>query len=71
MKNLNKYIKKELKKLENSFVKTPESRQELEEFGELEKGNGRNALLMQMAVQFGYKIAMEEINENFTSDENL
>ena len=59
---LKEIISKELNKLDRSIVATPRSRENLESFSNA--NHGRNdVLLTQMAIQFGYKLAMDTILE--------
>ena len=62
MKNLQEYIDKELKSLDRGLVATPETRENLEYFAKANQGS-MDILLMQMAIQFGYKIALENLQE--------
>lgn len=56
---VNKYIQSELEKLDQGFVATPESREQLENFAD---GCGQGSLiLMQMSIQYGYKLALENL----------
>lgn len=56
---INKYIDLELEKLDKGFVATPESREQLENFA---GGCGQGSLvLMQMSIQYGYKLALENL----------
>ncbi len=48
--------------LSRSIVATPASRQHLESFAGANSGSA-DLILMQMAIQFGYKIALEDIEE--------
>ena len=52
----------ELRRLQGGIVATPESREDLESFAKANHGS-MDLLLMQMAIQFGYKIALENIKE--------
>lgn len=61
MKHLKLYIADAIKKLEKSIVATP-TKEQLENFVNANKGSS-DYLLMQMAIQRGYKIALEEIKE--------
>lgn len=57
--NINKYIQSELEKLDQGYIATPESREQLENFAD---GCGQGSLiLMQMAIQYGYKLALENL----------
>jgi len=52
----------EFKRLQGGIVATPESREDLESFAKANHGS-MDMLLMQMAIQYGYKIALENIKE--------
>ena len=54
------FIETELKNLERSIVATPNSRENLESFAKANNGSS-DILLTQMAIQFGYKLAMDNI----------
>ena len=58
MSNLLEYIKSEKSKLDRSIVQTPNSREDLFNFGGVE-----DTLLIQMAIQYGYTIAIENMEE--------
>ena len=57
---LKEIISKELNKLNRSIVATPNSRENLESFAKANQGSS-DVLLTQMAIQFGYKLAMDTI----------
>lgn len=57
---LKEIISKELNKLNRSIVATPRSRENLESFANANQGSS-DVLLTQMAIQFGYKLAMDTI----------
>ena len=59
---LKEIISKELNKLNRSIVATPRSRENLESFANANQGSS-DVLLTQMAIQFGYKLAMDNILE--------
>jgi len=59
---LKEIISKELNKLDRSIVATPNSRENLESFSNANHGSN-DVLLTQMAIQFGYKLAMDTILE--------
>ena len=54
------FIETELKNLERGIVATPNSRENLESFAKANNGSS-DILLTQMAIQFGYKLAMDNI----------
>ena len=62
MKN---YIKSELALLDRSIVATPHTREELESFAKANQGSS-DILLMQMAMQYGYKLALENLQEELS-----
>ena len=60
METLQDYINKELASLDRGLVATPESREYLESFARANQGS-MDIVLMQMAINYGYKIALENI----------
>ena len=54
------YIQEEMRKLDKGIVATPKDRDYLESFAKANNGS-MDLLLMQMAIQFGYKMALENI----------
>ena len=65
MNELQDYINKELPSLDRGLVATPESREYLESFARANQGS-MDILLMQMAINYGYKIALENIIKSLT-----
>ena len=61
---INKYIETELSKLDKGFVATPEDRDYLERFAQA-NGGSADLILMQMAIQYGYKIALENLKMDY------
>ena len=57
---LKEIISKELNKLNRSIVATPDSRENLDAFSKANQGSS-DMILTQMAIQFGYKLAMDSI----------
>ena len=57
---LSKYINKELKQMDRGIVATPKNREYLESFANANNGS-MDILLMQMGINFGYKIALENV----------
>jgi len=55
-------INEELQKMERSIVATPQSREFLDDFSSANHGSN-DFLLTQMAVQYGYTLALEMIKE--------
>ena len=66
MLELKKYLKEQYKMLDRGIVATPDSREYLEGFANA-NGGSADLLLMQMAMNFGYKIALENIEEKITA----
>ena len=62
MKN---YIKSELALLDRSIVATPHTKEELESFAKANQGSS-DILLMQMAMQYGYKLALENLQNELS-----
>ena len=60
--NIQDYIKEEMHKLDKGIVATPQDREYLESFAKANQGS-MDLLLMQMAIQFGYKIALENVQD--------
>ena len=63
------YIKDEIKRLDRGIVATPQDRSYLEAFASANNGSN-DILLMQMAINFGYKIALENIQDFHTLGAN-
>tara|TARA_B110000879_G_scaffold164510_1_gene212475 strand:- start:246 stop:449 length:204 start_codon:yes stop_codon:yes gene_type:complete len=63
---LEKYINKELKQMNRGIVATPPSREYLESFANANNGS-MDMLLMQMGINFGYKMALENINNELNN----
>ena len=62
MKNLQDFITERFNELDRGFVATPDSRENLEAFAKANQGS-MDLVLMQMAINFGYKMAMEDVQE--------
>jgi|TARA_B110000967_G_scaffold106352_1_gene109083 hypothetical protein len=60
MNEVTEYINKELKKMDRGIVATPESREFLDSFSRANQGS-MDMVLTQMAVNWGYKIALENV----------
>jgi hypothetical protein len=65
MQELNTFIETELTKLNRGIVATP-TEEYLEKFTEANHGSG-DFLLMQMSKQYGYKLALLEIQQRLTN----
>ena len=62
MTQVKEFVAAELKGLERGFVATPDSREALEAFARANQGS-MDIVLMQMAIQFGAKLALENVQE--------
>lgn len=56
------YIEEQFKMLDRGFVATPADRDYLERFAQA-NGGSADFILMQMAINFGYKIALENLRD--------
>jgi hypothetical protein len=64
---INKYIKTEMAKLDRGIVATPGDRERLELF--VKANNGANDfLVMQMSINYGYKLALENLQTKLDED---
>ena len=61
-KDLLEFVGKELESLNRSIVATPSTRENLESFAKANNGSN-DILLMQLAIQYGYTIALEAIQD--------
>ncbi len=68
MTKVKEFITAELKGLERGFIATPETRENLEAFAKA-NGGSMDILLMQMAIQYGAKLALENVAEAITMGE--
>ena len=62
------YIEKELKKLDRSIVATP-TEEYLESFASANHG-GTDFLLMQLAKNYGYQLALVRLREELLTNKN-
>jgi len=62
MENLEEYLQTEFKKLDRGLVATPKDYNHLESFAKANHGSC-DLILMQMAIQYGYYIALEKLQE--------
>jgi len=60
--DIQSYIKEEMRKLDKGIVATPQDIDYLESFATANNGS-MDLLLMQMAMQFGYKMALENVQD--------
>lgn len=65
MSKINKLIEKELATFDRSIVATPQDRTSLDIFAKANKGSS-DAVLTQMAVQFGYIQALKFIKKELS-----
>lgn len=59
---MEKFFEEQFKMLSRGIVATPNTREDLEQFAKANNGS-MDILLMQMAINFGYKIALENVQE--------
>ena len=59
------YIKQELSKLDRGIIATPASREYLDSFSKANNGCN-DFLLTQMAMNYGYKLALENLQDELT-----
>ena len=66
VKKLNEYFESEFGKLDKSIIATPKTRENLESFC---KASGTEGwfLPMQFAMNFGYKMALENVKDEVTN----
>jgi hypothetical protein len=68
MKDVKVFVEVMLKGLERGVVATPETREQLEAFAKANHGS-MDIVLMQMAIQYGMKIAFEGIQTTIQNAE--
>jgi len=66
---INKYINEEMAMLDRGIVATPADREYLESFAKANNGS-MDILLMQMAINFGYKLALENLQDIYKQNTN-
>jgi hypothetical protein len=64
---MEKFFEDQFKMLSRGIVATPNSREDLEQFAKV-NGGSMDMLLMQMAINFGYKIALENVKEELEKE---
>ena len=62
---MKEFITQELSSLDRSIVATPHTREDLESFANANHGSS-DILLMQMAIQYGYKLALENLQNELS-----
>ena len=70
MNKVTDYINKELKKMDRHIVATPETREFLESFSQANQGS-MDMVLTQMAVNYGYKIALENVADEIQAQHGI
>jgi len=70
MKNMKKFIATELSKLDRGIVATPNSFEDLQSFAKANNGS-MDILLMQQAIQFGMKLALQYIADEIEVGETV
>jgi hypothetical protein len=70
MQKVKEFVAAELKQLERSFIATPDRREYLESFARANQGS-MDLVLMQMAIQYGAKIALENVAESIALAEKV
>ena len=70
MNKVTDYIKKELKKMDRHIVATPETREFLDSFSRANQGS-MDMVLTQMAVNYGYKIALENVADEIQAQHGI
>ena len=66
MSELKNYLQEQYKMLDRGIVATPDSREYLESFAQA-NGGSADLLLMQLAMNYGYKIALENVEETLNA----
>ena len=61
------FFKAQFKMLDRGIVATPNSREDLDSFAKA-NGGSVDVLLVQMAVNYGYKIALENVQEELEKE---
>ena len=64
---MEKFLERELFSLNRGLVATPNTREDLEAFAKA-NGGSMDIILMQMAINFGYKIALENVQEQLQKE---
>jgi hypothetical protein len=67
MEKLQEFVTGRFSELDRGIVSTPNSREELEAFAKA-NGGSMDILLMQMAINYGYKMAMEDVQDILDAD---
>lgn len=65
--NIENFIKDQYQMLDRGIVATPADRDYLERFAQA-NGGSADLLLMQLAMNFGYKLAIEELEHKLNTN---
>ncbi len=65
--SIENFIKDQYKMLNRGIVATPDNREYLERFANA-NGGSADLLLMQLAMNFGYKLAIEELEHKLNTN---
>jgi hypothetical protein len=64
---MEKFFEEQFRMLDRGIVATPNTREDLEAFAKSNQGS-MDILLMQMAMNFGYKMALENVQEELEKE---
>ena len=64
---MKEFLERELFSMNRGLVATPNTREDLEAFAKA-NGGSMDIILMQMAINFGYKIALENVKEELEKE---
>ena len=64
---MEKFFEEQFRMLSRGLVATPDTREDLEQFAKA-NGGSMDILLMQMAINFGYKMALENVKEELEKE---
>ncbi len=64
---MEKFFEEQFKMLSRGIVATPNSREDLEAFAKANNGS-MDIILMQMAMNFGYRLALENFQEQLDKE---
>ena len=66
---MKEFFEAQFKMLNKGLVATPNTREDLDAFAKANQGS-MDILLMQMAINYGYKIALENVKEELEKSSN-
>ena len=66
---MKEFLERALFSMNRGLVATPNTREHLEQFAKA-NGGSMDIILMQMAINFGYKIALENVQEELEKTSN-